>query len=278
MARLEGKVAVITGGASGIGKQTVKLFAAEGARLVIADVDDARGHALAAEIGEHTIYQHTDVAQESDVAAAFDLAAARFGRLDCVLNNAGIAGARGPIADTSVAEFDATLTVLLRGVFLGMKHAARLMIPNGAGTIISTASVAGLTAGHGPHIYSAAKAAVINLTRSVAMELAESGIRVNCICPGFIATPIFGKAAGLSAEQAEQTIGLVTAGAARVQPLGRVGQPEDVAQAALWLASADSSFVTGQALVVDGGLTSGLPWSASQARQRAIADALRAHA
>ncbi len=278
MARLEGKVAVITGGASGIGKQTVKLFAAEGARLVIADVEDAAGRALAAEIGERAIFQHTDVAQESDVATALDLAAARFGRLDCVFNNAGIGGARGPIAKTSVADFDATLAVLLRGVFLGMKHAARLMLPNGAGAIISTASVAGLTAGYGPHIYSAAKAAVINLTRSVAMELAESGIRVNCICPGFIATPIFGKAAGLSAEQAEQSVGLVTAGAARAQPLGRVGQPEDVAQAALWLASADSSFVTGQALVVDGGLTSGQPWSASQARQRALADALRAHA
>jgi NAD(P)-dependent dehydrogenase (short-subunit alcohol dehydrogenase family) len=164
--------------------------------------------------------------------------------------------------------------VLLRGVFLGMKHATPIMKRQGSGSIISTASVAGLQAGYGPHIYSAAKAAVIHLTRSVAMELGESGVRVNCICPGGIATPIFGKALGLSAEAAEQSVETMQAMLSTFQPIRRAGLPEDVARAALWLASDDSSFVNGHALVVDGGLTGGRMWSVAEEQRGVLRSAL----
>jgi len=184
----------------------------------------------------------------------------RFGRLDCLFNNAGFAGVHGPIDEIGVEGFDATIAVLLRGVFLGMKHAAAVMKRQGTGSIISTASVAGLHTGLGPHIYSAAKAAVIHLTRSVAMELGERGVRVNCICPGGIATPIFGKSFGLSPDQAETTIPLMKGVLEMLQPIRRPGLPEDIAHAALWLASDESSFVNGHALVVDGGLTGGRLW------------------
>jgi NAD(P)-dependent dehydrogenase (short-subunit alcohol dehydrogenase family) len=142
-----------------------------------------------------------------------------------------------------------------------MKHAAPVMKRQGSGSIISTASVAGLRAGYGPHVYSAAKAAVVQLTRSVSMELSESGVRVNCICPGGIATPIFGKSVGLSPEAADQTVGIMKEALAALHPIGRSGLPDDIAHAALWLASDDSSFVNGHALVVDGGLIGGRKWS-----------------
>jgi len=261
MGRLDGKVAVITGGASGIGEATVRLFTGEGAHVVIADVQDDRGRRLAGELGSRATFQHTDVTREADVRAAIADSAERHGRLDCLFNNAGYAGVGGGIEQTSLEGFDETMALLLRGVLLGMKHAAPVMKRQGSGSIISTASVAGLRAGYGPHVYSAAKAAVVHLTRSVAMELAESGVRVNCICPGGIATPIFGKSLGLSAEAADQTVGLMKERLATTHPIGRAGLPEDIAQAALWLASEESSFVTGHALVVDGGLTGGRKWS-----------------
>ena len=168
------------------------------------------------------------------------------------------------------------MAVLLRGVFLGVKHAAEIMQRQHSGSIINTASVAGLQAGYGPHVYSAAKAAVIQLTRSVAMELAESGVRVNCICPGPVATPIFAGAAGLSPEVADEAVETLRRVLANYQPIRRAGLPEDIAQAALWLASDDSSFVTGQALTVDGGLTAGQPWSLTQKHSRLLRLALGA--
>jgi len=161
----------------------------------------------------------------------------------------------------SVEAFDETVAVLLRGVFLGVKHGASAMKAQGGGSIINTASVAGLRAGYGNHVYSAAKAAVIQLTRSVAMELGESGVRVNCICPGFIATPIIGRARGLTAEEAEGKLDAVGDAFRDAQPIRRPGTPEDVAKAALWLASDDSGFVNGHALVVDGDVTGGRMWS-----------------
>jgi NAD(P)-dependent dehydrogenase (short-subunit alcohol dehydrogenase family) len=263
MGKLDGKVAVITGGVSGIGKATARLFIEQGAHVVIADIEDDRGKQLVEELGANAIYLHTDVTQEPDVKAAIDLASEKFGRLDCMFNNAGIGGVLGPIEETPVEGFDMTIGVHLRGVFLGMKHAAPVMKRQGNGSIISTASVAGLRTGWAPHTYSAAKAAIIHLTRSVAMELGESGIRVNCICPGGIATPIFGRTFGLTLESAEEMAESLKTSFANLQPIKRAGLPEDIAQAALWLASDDSSFVNGHALVVDGGVIGGRMWADS---------------
>jgi NAD(P)-dependent dehydrogenase (short-subunit alcohol dehydrogenase family) len=270
MTRLKGKVALITGGASGIGEATARLFVEEGAAVMLADLDDERGQRLAGELGSRAGYVHTNVSREADVKAAVDETCKRFGQLDCIFNNAGYAGVGGKIEDVTAEGFDATIGVLLRGVFLGMKHAAPVMKRQGAGSIISTASVAGLRTGLGPHIYSAAKAAVIHLTHSVAMELGESGVRVNCICPGGIATPIFGKSLGLTPEKAEEIIPLMKGVLENMQPIKRPGVPEDIARAALWLASDDSSFVNGHALVVDGGVIGGRPWSESQLRRATL--------
>ena len=274
MSRLANKVALVTGGGSGIGEATVRLFVAEGAAVVIADIQDDRGRRVAGELGPRAAYVHADVSREGDVQAAVAETVRRFGRLDCMFNNAGYGGVGGRIAEIPVAGFDETLGVLLRGVFLGMKHAAPVMKAQGSGSIISTASVAGMVSGLGPHVYSAAKAAVIHLTRSVAMELGEHNVRVNCICPGGIATPIFGKGLGLSIERAEAIVPLMKGVLENLQPIKRSGLPDDIAQAAMWLASDDATFVNGHALVVDGGLIGGRSWSESQLRRSALRQAL----
>lgn len=264
MGRIQGKVAVLTGAASGIGEATARLFAYEGAAVVLADLNDERGEKLAAEIrerGGQAAYVHADVAVESDVKAMIDKAMSLHGRLDTVFNNAGFGGAVGPIAEIPVEEFDATMGVLLRGVFLGTKHAAPILAAQGHGTIVNTASVAGLRAGYAPHVYSIAKAAVIQLTRTVAMELGEKGVRVNCICPGGIATPLLATPFAGEGVDEETALTFVKQAISGFQPLQRAGLPEDIASAALWLASDDSSFVNGHALVVDGGLTGGVLWS-----------------
>jgi len=274
MGKLDGKVAVITGGASGIGDATVRIFVQEGCRVVIADVQDDRGARLAEELGKSASYLHADVSQEAHVSGAIAHAVSRFGRLDCLFNNAGAGGVAGPIEEIPADGFDRTMGVLLRGVFLGMKHAAPIMKRQRGGSIISTASVAGLQAGYGPHVYSAAKAAVVHLTRSVAMELGESGVRVNCICPGGIATPIFGSALGLAGPEADRIAELMKTLLATRQPIQRAGLPEDIARAALWLASEESSFVNGHALIVDGGLTGGRMWSVVQEQRQQLRAAL----
>jgi NAD(P)-dependent dehydrogenase (short-subunit alcohol dehydrogenase family) len=265
MGRLENKVAVITGAASGIGEATARLFAKEGAAVVLADVNDERGSKLTEAIrktGAKVEYLHADVANEADVKAMIDLAVSRHGRLDTLFNNAGFGGTAGPIGEIPAEEYDITMGVLLRGVFLGMKHAAPVMSAQKSGSIVSTASIAGLRAGYAPHIYSTAKAAVIQLTRSVAMELGEKGVRVNCICPGGIATPLLaGAFAGDTPMEESDALALVRDAIASFQPLQRAGLPEDIAAAALWLATDESSFVNGHALVVDGGLTGGVMWS-----------------
>ena len=274
MPRLNGKVTLITGGASGIGEGTARLFIEEGAAVIIADIQDDRGQQLAKELGSPAAYIHADVSREAEVHAAVNAVVERFGRLDCLFNNAGFGGVQGGIEEITVAGFDETIGVLLRGVFLGMKHAAPIMKRQGSGSIISTASVAGLRTGLGPHVYSAAKAAVIHLTHSVAMELGENGIRVNCICPGGIATPIFGKAFGIDADRADATVPLMKGVLETMQPIRRSGLPEDIAHAALWLASDDSTFVNGHALVVDGGLIGGRQWSEVQQRRGMLRSAL----
>ncbi len=274
MGRLSGKVAIITGGASGIGRGAVELFVKEGASVLIADQQDDKGERLAQELGANTCYLHADVGEESDVEALVAHALKQFGRLDCMFNNAGITGVVGTITEIPVDGYDATMRTLLRSVFLGMKHAGRVLRRQRSGTIISTASVGGLATGPA-HVYSAAKAAVIHLTRSVAKELGESNVRVNCICPGAIATPIFGKAVGLPTEAAEQTVETMRYALAKIQPIPRAGLPEDIANAALWLASDESAFVNGHALVVDGGLLGGPLWSQTQASGQQLRAVLR---
>jgi NAD(P)-dependent dehydrogenase (short-subunit alcohol dehydrogenase family) len=274
MGRLDGKVAVITGGASGIGEAGARLFLEEGARVLIADVQDEKGLRLAEELGASAVYHHADVSREADVSSAIETAVARFDRLDCIFNNAGIPGFSGPIEETPLEEFEHTLAVHLGGVFLGIKHAAPIMKQQGSGSIINTGSVAGLQTGYGPQAYSAAKAAIIHLTRLAAVELGESGVRVNCICPGGITTPIFGVAFGLSPEEADKTVPLLKEPFSQMQPLRRPGHPIDIARAALWLASDDSSFVNGHALVVDGGLTCGRGWTESTQGFAGLAEAM----
>jgi len=275
MTRLQGKVAIVTGAASGIGEAIARRFADDGAQVIAADVQDERGQALVASLGDAVSYRHCDVSREPDVRDLIAQAADRYGRVDVLVNNAGSPGPSGPIEGIDAEAFDAVIGVLLRSVFLGLKHAAPVMKRQRSGSIISTASVAGLRTGFGPHAYSAAKAAVIHLTHSVAMELGESGVRVNCICPGGIATPIFGKGYGFSAEAADRTVPLMKQVLAGMQPLQRAGLPEDIANAAAWLASDDASFVNGHALVVDGGLTGGRMWSENLQRREALQAAMR---
>jgi len=259
MGRLEDKVALITGGASGIGEASARLFVEEGAMVVVADVQDERGGLLASELGAE--YVHADVTREEDVEAAVSHAVDVYGCLDCMFNNAGIAGAVGPIETVTVEAFDRTVAVLLRGVFLGVKHAAPVMRSQGGGSIINTASVAAIRTGYGNHVYSAAKAGVVQLTRSVAMELGEDGVRVNCILPGFIPTPMIALARGFPPGEADGKLGVITESFREAQPIRRPGRPDDTAKAALWLASDDSGFVNGHALVVDGGVSGGRMWS-----------------
>jgi NAD(P)-dependent dehydrogenase (short-subunit alcohol dehydrogenase family) len=247
--RLEGKVAVITGGASGMGRATVLRFLDEGARVVVGDLNEANSAetmALIAQRGqaERARFRRVDVAREADIEALVGEAGAAFGRLDCMFNNAGVGGAFGPISETRVEDWDYTFAVLARGVFLGMKHAAKAMRAQGqGGVILSTASVAGLGGGAGPHAYSAAKAAVANLTRCVATELAHQRIRVNAIAPGAIRTPL------MHSGRAEKMEALTQART----PWPRLGEGEDIAAAACFLASDEAEFITGQVLVVDGG-------------------------
>ncbi|MFP8881830.1 MAG: glucose 1-dehydrogenase [Myxococcota bacterium] len=252
--RLHDRTAVITGGASGLGEATARLFVEQGARVVIADVQDERGEALARELGEGSLYQRTDVSQESDIAAVVDLAVSEFGQLDAMFNNAGIVGAVGPIDETPAEEYDATMAILLRGVFLGMKHAARVMKPRRSGSILCTSSIAGLQGGLGPHVYATAKAALVGLTRNVAAELVHFNVRVNCIAPGNMATPMVADV--MSGDP--DAVGAAADSLATYSPIkGRAGLATDIAHAALWLSSDDSGYVTGQTLAVDGGLTVG---------------------
>ncbi len=226
--------------------------------MVIADIMEDRGNALADELGGSAVFLRVDVSQEDDVKAAVDLAVEKFGRLDCMFNNAGIGGAGGPIDLIPAIGFDITIAILFRSVFFGMKHATPVMKRQGSGSIISTASIAGLRTGFGGHFYSACKAAVIHMTRSVAMELGPFGIRANSICPGGIVTSIFGRGLGLDQDGAEGLYGKLEEIFKEAQSIRRAGLPEDIARAAVWLASDDSSFVSGAAISVDGAVPDGL--------------------
>ena len=249
--RLAGKVAVVTGGASGMGQSTVLRFIEEGASVVVADLNDKNGRATAELVGARghadcVRFLRVDVAEEEQVEAAVQTAVSEFGGLDIMFNNAGIGGAFGSILETEVEDWDFTFAALARSVFLGIKHAGRSMKAQGrGGSIINTASVAGLSGGAGPIAYSSAKAAVINLSRAAAVELAGERIRVNAICPGGINTPLVHRG---NEEHGKRML-------EKAQPWPAAGEGTHIAGAALFLASADPEFVTGEALLVDGGLT-----------------------
>jgi NAD(P)-dependent dehydrogenase (short-subunit alcohol dehydrogenase family) len=245
MGRLDNKVGVITGAASGMGRAAAIRFAGEGCAVVVADLNEEGGAATVRECKENggrAIFQKTNVAAEEDIKAMIERAVSEFGRLDITFNNAGFVGALGPLEEISAESWDSTHAVLLRGVFFGVKHSIPAMRKSGGGSIISTASIAGMRGGFGPTIYSAAKAGVINLTQCAAVELAKDRIRVNCICPGGIDTPIGGSRSGRNTESLAQS-----------QPIRRAGQPEDIANMALFLASDESEWITGTSMLVDGG-------------------------
>jgi NAD(P)-dependent dehydrogenase (short-subunit alcohol dehydrogenase family) len=244
---LAGKVAIVTGGASGIGRATVELFVEEGAQVVIADVDAERGEELAAGLGAAAAFQRTDVADADEVQALVDFAVARFGGLHVMFNNAGIRSSIRRFLDDDLADFPRVMAVNLFGVMIGSQRAARHMAKNGGGSIINNSSIGGIQAGRGVSNYRAAKAAVIHFTKSIAVDLGEYGIRVNAIAPGLIATAM-----------TQATYDLTRVRSA-TQPLSREGVPKDVANVALFLASEKSAHITGVVLAVDGGVTAGAP-------------------
>jgi NAD(P)-dependent dehydrogenase (short-subunit alcohol dehydrogenase family) len=272
--RLENQTAIVTGGSRGIGEGIVRRFVEEGAKVVFSSRSQEKGKALEKELSPNVAFYQANAASASDTEALMKFTVERFGRLDCVVNNAGVGGEGGPIAGTSVEGFNKSIGLLLGGTFLGIKYAVPLM--QTGGTIINIASVASLLGGYGSHAYTAAKFGVVGLTKSVALELAERGIRVNAICVGGIATAIFAPMAGeMSAELTERTPEIVEPWLAEILPLGRSGFPADIANAALWLASSESSFVTGEALTVDGGLTAGRRWSQTLQRYDQLRERFR---
>ena len=274
---LTGRVAIVTGGASGIGRATVELFVNEGAKVVIADLDAQRGAELAAQFGDAALFQRADVANAAEVQALVDLAVARFGGLHIMFNNAGVSGAmHGRFLDDNLKDFPRVIGVNLLGVMLGTQIAARHMAKQRSGSIINTASIAGVKAGFGVMTYRASKAGVVHFTKCAAIDLAEYGIRVNCIAPGHIRTAMSSYAApGMSSEMAERVEKAVAAATDAGRPLKRQGRPEDVAQAALYLGSDRSAQVTGILIPLDGGLTAGDPVNHLEEIMEARARALR---
>lgn len=252
--RLENKVAVITGGASGIGAETAAKFVLHGAKVVLGDIQDDAGEAFAAKLGDNARYRHCDVTSEADVEALVNTAIEEFGKIDVMFNNAGIVGAIGPLEATPAEEWKLTLDILLNGVFYGMKHASKHMKKAGSGSIISMSSVAGVTGGLGPHAYAAAKHAVVGITRNLAAEVGAYGVRVNCIAPYSVATPMVAQAYLSDHTDVEGTLQMLT----DESPLrGRPGLADDVANAVLWLASDESGYTSGHTLTIDAGITTG---------------------
>jgi meso-butanediol dehydrogenase / (S,S)-butanediol dehydrogenase / diacetyl reductase len=249
MGRLDGKVAIVTGGASGIGAATVRRFVGEGARVVVADINEDAGEALARSLGASAAFRHTDVTALAEVEAAVAFAVQRWGGLDVIHNNAAATGG-GYTADIEPDVWEWSLKLMMTAVFYGMRAAIPAMLARGGGSIISTSSVEGMFGEVMSAPYCTAKAAIINLTRTVAIEYGRRSIRANCICPGAVDTPLLGLLCEVSGRTREAM------GAQHA--LGRILRPEEIANVALFLASDESSAITGSALVADGGLTSGL--------------------
>lgn len=254
--RLKGKVAVITGAASGIGAATAKTYVEQGARVVLGDIQDLPGEALAASLGgsAHAVFRHCNVTNEAEVEALVEAAVSEFGQIDVMFNCAGIVGAVGPMSTTPADEWKLTIDIMVNGVFYGMKHASRHMKEAGSGSIISMSSTAGVMGGLGPHAYTAAKHAVVGMTKNLAAEVGGFGVRVNCIAPAGMATPMVAEVITGDHHNLDDTIAALAEGS----PLkGRAGLAEDVANAALWLASDESGYTSGLTLTVDAGATTG---------------------
>jgi NAD(P)-dependent dehydrogenase (short-subunit alcohol dehydrogenase family) len=254
--RLEGKVAVITGAASGIGAATAKTFVDHGARVVLGDIQDEAGEGLATALGgaSQAIFRHCNVTEEAEVQALVEAAVSEFGQIDVIFNCAGIVGAVGPMSTTPAEEWKLTIDIMVNGVFYGMKHASRYMKEAGSGSIISMSSTAGVMGGLGPHAYAAAKHAVVGMTKNLAAEMGGYGVRVNCIAPSGMATPMVADVMTGDHHNLEDTIATLAA----LSPLkGRAGLAQDVANAALWLASDESGYTSGLTLTVDAGTTTG---------------------
>ena len=265
----------MTGATSGIGRRTAEIFVKEGARVVATGRREEHGRTLESALGkDKCLFIRADATQEADVKAMIDACLARWGRLDCLFNNAGGPSPVGGIETVPVEGFDAAMATLVRSVMLGMKHAAPVMMKQGSGSIINNGSVAARRAGYSTSmVYGAAKAAVNHLTVCVAMQLGEKNVRVNSISPGGIATGIFAKALGLPPDKADGYADAMKAGMAKNQPIPRAGLTDDIAHAAVFLASDESSFINGHDLVVDGGLVGGRLWTPHQEGVKAMRQA-----
>lgn len=252
--RLKGKVAVITGAASGIGAATARRFKEEGCALILGDIQSELGHDLAQELGDRAFFENCNVTLEADVKKLVDRALSAFGQLDIMFNNAGIVGAKGPIDQTPADEWRITTDILINGVFYGVKHAAAAMKQQRSGSIINMSSVAGVMGGLGPHAYTTAKHAVIGLTTSASAELCQHNVRVNAIAPFSMATPMVADAHLQDHHATDEVAKTLAANS----PLpGRAGTALDVANAALWLGSDESGYTSGLTLTTDAGVTTG---------------------
>ena len=249
METLNNKVALVTGGSSGIGRATALLFASKGAKVVVADVQVSGGQEtvdMIKEAGGDAIFVKTDVSKSNDVKALINQTVEHYGRLDCAFNNAGINGRPAPIVDQEEETWDRVININLKGVWLCMKYEVVQMLKQGGGTIVNTASVAGLIGFRNTTPYVASKHGIVGLTKTVALEYAQANIRVNAVCPGVIHTPMVDRFTGGSPQ--------ALARVAALEPVGRMGKPEEVAEVVVWLSSDAASFVTGHAMAVDGGL------------------------
>lgn len=275
MADLEGKIAVITGAASGIGAAGVEVFVEAGAKVVAADLQDEKGQALVARFGADTVaYQHCDVTDVAALEALMQTAVDTFGGLDILWNNAGSGGTSSSVEELDFEGFDFTMDLLLKSVFAGTHFAIPHMKARGGGSVVNTSSISAICAGYAPVTYSVAKKGVAHFSKLAAAELAKYKIRVNAILPGFIATSIFGASLGLPRDQADQMSALVAQGGASMQPIGRTGNGEDIARMAAFLSSDAGGFITGGEFVVDGGMTVGPPHSWNEDMAGPLLDAL----
>ena len=256
--RMEGKIAVITGGTSGIGESTAEVFVAEGAKVVIAGRSKDKGEAIAKRLGDPAVFHATDVMHEQEIKGLIDFAMDKFGRIDCLFNNAG-GPTRGTLETVTAEDFDHAMHLLLGSVIFGMKYGAAVMKPQKSGCILNTSSIAAIRAAQGGYLYSAAKAAVTHITKIAGVELGPFGIRVNAISPGAVATPIFWagspKAKTMTDEENAQKLAKLTRNLANATALKKAGLAKDIAMAALYLASDEGSYITCQDIVVDGGRT-----------------------